>query len=264
MLMGIMDQLSSEILSSIKNSINGEIKTDRVTRILYSTDASIHKIEPLGVVFPQNCEDIETIVALAYQYNIPLIARGSGSSLAGQSIGNGLIIDCSRYINKLIEINPDENTAVVEPGLIVDDLNRAARKYNLQFGPDPASSERATIGGCIGNNAAGAHSIIYGMTADHIISTEVVLADGSIASFKPTSLDDVDLFSNHDQVATNLSIEQNIYRAVKTIRAEYYEDIKKNWPITWRRTSGYNINYLLPWSPTKPPQWDLNHISIST
>jgi len=253
-----MAQLSSEVLSKIKSSIKGEIKTDRVTRLLYSTDASIHKIEPLGVVFPRNIDELDTIVTLAGQYQIPLIARGSGSSLAGQSIGNGLIIDCSRYLNKLIEINRDDNTAIAEPGLILDDLNKAAKRFNLQFGPDPASSERATIGGCIGNNAAGAHSIIYGMTADHVISTEVVLADGSVATFKPTSLDEASLFSSESKTISTSTIEKNIYQSALSIRSEYCEDIKNAWPITWRRTSGYNLNYLIPWSPTKPPQWDLN------
>jgi FAD/FMN-containing dehydrogenase/Fe-S oxidoreductase len=253
-----MVQLSSEVLSKLKNSIKGEVKTDPVTRVLYSTDASIHKIEPLGVVFPRNLDDLDMIVIWADQFQIPLIARGSGSSLAGQSIGNGLIIDCSRYLNKLIEINRDENYAIVEPGLILDDLNRAARSANLQFGPDPASSERATIGGCIGNNAAGAHSIIYGMTADHVISTEVVLADGSVATFEPTSLDCASQFSVETNNMPTSTIEKNIYQSALTIRSKYCDDIKKTWPITWRRTSGYNLNYLIPWSSTNPPQWDLN------
>jgi len=253
-----MVQLSSEVLSKLKSSIKGEIKTDQVTRVLFSTDASIHQIEPLGVVYPGSIDDLDAIVTLAGQYHIPIIARGSGSSLAGQSIGNGLIIDCSRYLTKLIEINRDENTAIVEPGLILDDLNRAVGKFNLQFGPDPASSERATVGGCIGNNAAGAHSIIYGMTADHVISTEVVLADGSVTTFKPTSLAEASLFSIETKNMSTSTIEKNIYKSALAIRSEYCEDIKNTWPITWRRTSGYNLNYLIPWSPTMPPQWDLN------
>src|SRR4030043_474522 len=175
-----MSQLPQEFVEKLKSSIKGEVKTDPVTRVLYSTDAAIHKIEPLGVCFPCNLEELETIVKLCDQYTIPLIPRGSGSSLAGQSIGDGLIIDCSRYLNKLVEINQEGKYVVVEPGLILDDLNRTVKKYDLQFGPDPASSERATLGGCIGNNAAGAHSILYGMTADHIHSAEVVLSDGSI------------------------------------------------------------------------------------
>lgn len=255
-----MDQLSSEIVAKLKSSITGEVKTDPITKVLYSTDASIHKIEPLGVAFPRNLDELETIVLLADRYNIPLIPRGSGSSLAGQSIGKGLIIDCSRYLNKLVGINREENTAIVEPGLILDDLNRAAKKYDLQFGPDPASSERATMGGCIGNNAAGAHSIIYGMTADHIISGEMVLADGSITTLKPITTDEANIIASDRINLATSSIEKNLYRAALQIQKEYQEDIKKSWPITWRRTSGYNLNYLIPWSPTYPPQWDLDKI----
>ena len=253
-----MNQLPQEFVEKLKSSIKGEVKTDPVTRVLYSTDASIHKIEPLGVVFPCNLEELETIVKLCDQYTIPLIPRGSGSSLAGQSIGDGLIIDCSRYLNKLVEINQEGKYVVVEPGLILDDLNRTVKKYDLQFGPDPASSERATLGGCIGNNAAGAHSILYGMTADHIISAEVVLADGSVSTLKPISIHEAIRLSSRNIPQSNSVIEQNIYQSAMRIRSEYPDEIKKTWPNTWRRTSGYNLNYLIPWSPTQPPQWDLN------
>src|SRR4030066_1489666 len=237
-----MDNLSSEIVTKIKNSITGEVKTDQITRVLYSTDASIHKMEPLGVVFPRKVEELDTIVKIAAEYHIPLIPRGSGSSLAGQSIGNGLIIDCSRYLNKLISVNREEKTAIVEPGLVLDDLNRAVKRYDLQFGPDPASSERATLGGCIGNNAAGAHSILYGMTADHIISAEVVLADGSVSTLKPISIHEAIRLSSRNIPQSNSVIEQNIYQSAMRIRSKYPDEIKKTWPNTWRRTSGYNLN----------------------
>jgi FAD/FMN-containing dehydrogenase/Fe-S oxidoreductase len=253
-----MANLSSEIVARLQNSIAGEVKTDQITRVLYSTDASIHKMEPLGVVFPRNIDELEIIVKIANEYHIPLIARGSGSSLAGQSIGNGLIVDCSRYLRKLLDINLEERTAVVEPGLILDDLNRAAKKFDLQFGPDPASSERATLGGCIGNNAAGAHSLIHGMTADHIISAEVVLADGSITTLDTKSADQTGHFNAGGKFVSSSPIEKNIYQASLQIRAEYMQDIQKSWPVHWRRVSGYNLNYLIPWSPTHPPQWDFD------
>jgi FAD/FMN-containing dehydrogenase/Fe-S oxidoreductase len=254
-----MRQLSTDFITELSKTISGEIKTDPITRVLYSTDASIHKMKPMGVVFPRNSDELIPIVKLAYQYHIPIIPRGSGSSLAGQSIGNGLIIDCSRYLDRIISINPEEYTAIVEPGLILDDLNQAAKKYNLQFGPDPASSERATLGGCIGNNATGAHSIRYGMTADHIISAEVVLADGIDTIFKSVSMDEVRQIAGDPRNASN-SIITNIYLAALCIQQEYQDDIRKNWPQTWRRVSGYNLNYLIPWSPTFPPQWELDQI----
>jgi FAD/FMN-containing dehydrogenase/Fe-S oxidoreductase len=255
-----MDDLSAEIAEIIKKSITGEIKTDPISRVLYSTDASIHQIKPLGVVFPKDIDDLNAIMSISNEYNVPLVPRGSGSSLAGQAIGNGLIIDCSRYLNKSISINPEEMTAVVDPGVVLDDLNRAAKSYSLQFGPDPASSERATIGGCIGNNAAGAHSIIFGMTADHILGAEVVLADGTVTTFQQVSLEKARKLAAEATGNNGSDIEKNIYRAALSIREDYREEIRNSWPKTWRRVSGYNLNYLLPWTPTAPPQWNYQQL----
>ncbi len=253
-----MDELTADIAAKLKSSITGEVRTDPITRVLFSTDASIHQIEPLGVVFPRNIDELIPITQICGQYKIPIIARGSGSGLAGQSIGKGLIVDCSRYLNRLVEINPEELTATVEPGLILDDLNREAKKYSLQFGPDPASSERATIGGCIGNNAAGAHSILYGMMADHVLSANVVLADGTVTSLKPVELELAHKIAIGESLTNASSLERSMYQAALEIRREYQDEIKRRWPQTWRRASGYNLNYLLPWSPTAPPQWDID------
>ena len=168
------------------------MRTDLTTRLLYSTDASIYQIEPLGVVFPRRRDDLQAIMETCAAYGVPVLARGSGSSLAGQAIGPAMIVDCSRFLNQIIEINAEAGTATVEPGVILNALNRSAAEHGLQFGPDPASAERATMGGCIANNASGAHSILYGMTADHIISAQVVLADGSQAVFEEVRLEDVE------------------------------------------------------------------------
>ena len=252
--------LLPEVVAQLQHSITGEIKTDPVTRVLYSTDASIQKIDPLGVVFPRNIDELIPIVEICNRFDIPVIARGSGSGLAGQAIGAGLIIDCSRYTNRLVSVNPEERTAIIEPGLILDDLNRGVKKYGLQFGPDPASSERATLGGCIGNNAAGAHSILYGMTADHIHSADVVLADGSVCVFMPVTIDSAHQISEKAINPRILPIESEIYRTALKIRTDYVDDIKQSWPLTWRRSSGYNLNYLLPWSPTLPPQWNSSQL----
>jgi FAD/FMN-containing dehydrogenase len=253
-----MDQLSSEFVAELKKNITGEIKVDPISRILFSTDASIHRIEPLGVVFPCSSDELIPIVRLCHQYGIPIIPRGSGSGLAGGCIGKGLIVDCSRYLNRLVSLNLEERIAVVEPGLVLDDFNRAVRKYDLVFGPDPASSERATLGGCIGNNAAGAHSIEHGMTADHILAADVVLADGSVAAFKQASLEVINQILRTPIDHPEPEIIKRIYRSVQQIRQDYADDIREAWPGTWRRVSGYNLNYLLPWSPTYPLQWDIS------
>ena len=266
----LVDSLN-RILGDDQNS--SLVRTDLTTRILYSTDASIYQIEPLGVVFPRRVDDLQAIMETCAGFGVPVLARGSGSSLAGQAIGPAMILDCSRFLNRLIEINFEARTATVESGLILNALNRSAAEYGLQFGPDPASAERATMGGCIANNASGAHSIQYGMTADHIISAEVVLADGSLAAFDELRLEeakkklnlsdqglDGDAWWVEDQSShANLgpkSIETAIYRAALKIRESYDEIIRLNWPQTWRNASGYAINYLLPWSRTKPPQWE--------
>ncbi len=252
--------LNPDIIEKLHRAISGELKTDPITRVLYSTDASIHKIEPLGVVFPRTVDEIASIVEICAQNGIPIIPRGSGSGLAGQAIGKGLIIDCSRYTNQLLDIDPQEKIALVEPGIVLDDFNREVKRYGLQFGPDPASSERATIGGCIGNNAAGAHSILYGMTADHLLSAEVVLADGTVTTFQPVSLEFANRYSTGEDKTSASDLEKQIYHVALQIRSEYVEEIKRNWPHTWRRASGYNLNYLIPWSPNFPPQWDQSQL----
>src|SRR3990170_5135776 len=140
-----------EIQDELRNSIAGEARFDTTTRILYSTDASIYQVEPLGVVFPRTLDELQAVVEIAAKHNLPILPRGSGSSLAGQAIGEALIIDCSRHLNRQIQIDPEERSIVCEPGVILEVLNREAGKHGLQFGPDPASAERATMGGSIAN-----------------------------------------------------------------------------------------------------------------
>src|ERR1051325_378705 len=238
--------LSPEFLYELHKHFTGDIRTDTASRILYSTDASIYQIEPLGVVIPKTQEDLIAAVELAVKYKIPILPRGAGTSLAGQAIGNSLILDCSRYLHNIVEINPEEHYAIVEPGVVLSTLNLAAARYGLMFGPDPASAERATMGGVIANNATGAHSLIYGMTADHLISADVVMADGSLGSLGERSPLDNSLLSS-------------LYSSALQIRATYADEIKQHWPTTWRNSAGYRLNYLLPWSPSKPSQWESDY-----
>lgn len=238
---------SEELLT--KEKFQGDFRDDQVTRVLYSTDASIYQVEPLGVAFPRSQDDLEALARVASAFKIPLTARGSGSSLAGQAIGASIIVDCSKYLNRIIDINGEERQATVEPGVILAGLNKKVARIGLQFGPDPASGERATMGGCIANNAAGAHSIIYGMTGDHVFSADVVFATADRGKFEAVDLDQADFISQRDD---SLGA---IYRTALGIRHDYADEIKSMWPATWRRASGYNLNYLLPWSPSQPPQW---------
>src|SRR6266540_4733457 len=174
--------LSPDFINELSKHFSGDIRNDLASRILYSTDASIYEIEPQGVLIPKTQDDLQAAMELAAKYKIPILPRGAGTSLAGQAIGNALILDCSRWLDRILEIDPGNHYAVVQPGVILSNLNKAAAKHGLMFGPDPASAERATMGGVIANNATGAHSLLYGMTADHLISADVIMADGSLAT----------------------------------------------------------------------------------
>ncbi len=247
-----MDKIEKELqLAFTQNKgFGGEARFDWTSKTLFSTDASIYQMNPLGVVFPREQDDLIIAMEIAANIGIPVLPRGSGSSLAGQSIGPALILDCSKYLTSLIDLNIDERTALVEPGLILNELNRRAGKYHLQFGPDPASAERASLGGSVANNAAGAHSIVYGMSADHVLAAEVVLADGSVAN-----LESIDLEYAQRIYANDESVLGKFYQAAFAIRKNNAEEIRLHWPAVWRRSSGYNLNYLLPWSSSQPPLW---------
>jgi FAD/FMN-containing dehydrogenase/Fe-S oxidoreductase len=234
-----------DYFEELKPRFKGDLRLDSASRLLYSTDASSYQIEPLGVAIPKTQDDLHVAVEFAAKHKVPILPRGSGSSLAGQAIGEALILDCSRHLDAIVEINPEEKFAIVEPGVILADLNRAAAKHGLMFGPDPASAERATMGGVIGNNATGAHSILYGMSADHLLEAEVILSDGRPAKFDDSIFD---IRSSDTRIS-------NIVSAVREIRETYVDAIKQNFPRSWRNSAGYRLNYLLPWSPSAPPQW---------
>ncbi|MBV6399999.1 MAG: hypothetical protein CNIPEHKO_00280 [Anaerolineales bacterium] len=243
--------LPREFFYELHKHFTGDIRTDSASRILYSTDASMYQIEPLGVVIPRNQEELHAAVELAARYKIPILPRGAGTSLAGQAIGEALILDCSRWLDKIVEINPEEKFAIVEPGVVLSDLNKAASKHGLMFGPDPASAERATMGGVIANNATGAHSIVYGMSADHILEAEVMLGEGSLATWGEVN-EKLSVKSDKLSVSSNQS---KVVSTVFEIREKYSEAIKQNYPKTWRNAAGYRLNYLLPWSVSAPPEW---------
>jgi FAD/FMN-containing dehydrogenase/Fe-S oxidoreductase len=234
--------LPSEFATELRKQFSGEIRDDIGSRILYCTDASMYQIEPLGVALPRTQEDLIAAVELAAKYKIPILPRGSGTSLAGQAIGNALILDCSRWLDSIIEIDPEFGTATVEPGVVLADLNAAASKHGFMYGPDPASADRATMGGVIANNATGAHSLIYGMSADHLVSADVLMADGSVGVLGERSTLDNSLISS-------------LYSSALQVREKYATVITKHWPRAWRNSAGYRLNYLLPWSPLKPSQW---------
>src|SRR5512142_681844 len=240
--------LHPDFVNELRKHFTGDIRNDAASRILYSTDASIYQLEPLGVVLPRTQDDLQACLELAAKYRLPVVPRGSGSSLAGQAIGEAVIIDCSRWLDKLVNINPEQHTATVEPGLVLQSLNRAAAKFGLQYGPDPASAERATLGGAIANNATGAHSILYGMSADHLVSTDVLMADGSLATLGQQPVE-------HGPSRLHGTRLDEFRQAALDIRRKDADLIVQHYPRAWRNSAGYRLNYLLPWSATRPARW---------
>jgi FAD/FMN-containing dehydrogenase len=243
-------ELCADLFAALQGRFSGELRAGPVERLLYSSDASIYQVEPLGAALPRRQEDLQALVQACARFGVPVIARGAGSGLAGQAIGAGLVVDCSRYLNRLEALDHEAGVATAEPGLVLAALNRAAAKHALQFGPDPASAERATLGGSLANNASGAHSITYGMAADHLLSAEVILADGTQARLEEVALEEA------QRLAEQAGLLGSLDRAALDIRQRQAQAIREQWPRTWRRASGYNLNYLLPWSASRPPNFD--------
>src|SRR5215475_10023340 len=200
----------SVLAQHLRRHIQGEVRFDPTSRHLYSTDGSIYRIEPLGVVVPRTPEDIVTVIQVAGEMGIPITARGGGTSLSGQSIGPGVVLDCSKYLNEVLDLDPAGRAARIQPGVVLDQFNRALAAHGLQFGPDVATASRANLGGMIGNNSAGSHSIVYGKTIDHVTRLDVLLSNGSAASLKPLTMQE---WTAHE----DRSFLGSLYRGVRQI-----------------------------------------------
>jgi FAD/FMN-containing dehydrogenase len=171
----VMDDLTHDL----RKRIAGEVRFDDMTRVLYSTDASIYEIEPLGVVIPKTPEDAIATLEICGRYGVPVLPRGGGTALAGQAIGRAVHLDMSKHLNRALEVNVEERWARIQPGIVLDELNAQLRSHALWFAPDVSPSNRATLGGMMGNNSSGARSLIYGRTMEHILEMKVLLSDAS-------------------------------------------------------------------------------------
>ena len=232
-----MDKSRIEELSrTLSGQIRGEVRKNLVDRAIYSTDASNYRILPEVVVIPKNRHDIEITVSEASARDIPVTVRGAGTSLAGQAVGEGVILDLSKYMNGIIDVDAGGKRVKVEPGITIDGLNRTLAPLGLMFGPDPSSASVATVGGAVANNATGAHSILYGMAGDHVISSNVVLADGSSLELSG---------ENYERCGRGNSIAENLFEKLATLIKESGEVVKNDFPRHWRRASGYSLNYFL-------------------
>ncbi len=238
--MKVRQTITQPQAASLQTAVSGEVYLDPYHLALYSTDASLYKIQPLAVLVPKSTADVQAAMAWAAEQGVAVIPRGSGTSLSGQSIGAGLVIDFSKHLNKILDLNPTEGAAVVQPGVVLDQLNRAAAPHGLQFGPDVATSSRANLGGMLGNNSAGARSILNGKMVDHVFEVETVLADGSLANFG--FLTPSELQSRQQGEGRQAAI----YRAIPRIIAENRDEILARFPRILRRVSGYNLDEFLP------------------
>jgi FAD/FMN-containing dehydrogenase/Fe-S oxidoreductase len=229
-----------ELLSqALRQHIRGEVHFDPTTRRLYSTDASIYQIMPLGVVLPRTTEDLVTAVQIATELRVPITPRGGGTSLSGQAIGPGIVIDCSKYLNHILDLDISSRRVRVQPGVVLDQLNRALAAHGLQFGPDVSTASRANLGGMIGNNSAGSRSIVYGKTEDHVRALSVVLSDGS--RIEATRL----AAGEWDRKCEARTLEGAIYRQLRQIVTRDAAEIEARFPKILRRVSGYNLEGVL-------------------
>jgi FAD/FMN-containing dehydrogenase/Fe-S oxidoreductase len=230
------DEIVREFERELRPHFTGEIRLDRFTRLLYSTDASIYQIEPLAVLFPRTHEDVAAAVQTAARHCIPLLPRGGGTSLAGQTVGAAVVIDYSRHMNRVLETNVEDRTCRIQPGVVLDHLNAHLKPLGWQFGPDVSTSNRATLGGMMGNNSCGSHSILYGKTVDHVREMRVLLSSGEEARFRA-----LDPGGWRDR-ATRNSLEGSIYRAVERLARENRGEIADRFPRVMRRVGGYNLD----------------------
>src|SRR5205809_2197656 len=205
--------MTSAQQQAILTGSNCEVAFDNLTRQLYATDASIYQIEPVAVAFPRNARQASAVIQSAGQAGIPVIPRGAGTGLVGGAIGDGLVIDFSRHNRHITDLDLDRRTIRVGPGVILDHLNNFLRPHGFRFGPDVATSARATLGGMIANNSSGSRCPVYGTTADHVLSLEVVMADGRVEKIGPS----------HESLSSERAEIENLIRARST-------EMVKRWP----------------------------------
>ncbi|WP_298413069.1 FAD-binding oxidoreductase, partial [Hydrotalea sp.] len=237
----------NEQLAVLSRQLTGDLYYDTTMRTLYATDASAYREMPLAVAIPKNKADIKKLIAFALQYHTSLIPRTAGTSLAGQVVGNGIVVDVSKYFTNIIEVNANEKWIRVQPGVIRDDLNLFLKPYGLLFGPETSTANRAMIGGMVGNNSCGSNSVVYRSTREHIIEIKAILSDGSDVVFAET---DIDTFHAKCEMKT---LEGKIYKNIRQLLSNYDNrvEIEKQFPkkSVERRNTGYAIDLLMQTAP---------------
>jgi FAD/FMN-containing dehydrogenase/Fe-S oxidoreductase len=225
---------------ALRRHLRGEVRFDNGSRALYATDGSNYRQVPIGVVLPKDTNDVVSAIAICREHGAPVLCRGGGTSLAGQCCNVAVVLDFSKYMAEIVELDPTRRIARVQPGVILDHLRSAAEKHNLTFGPDPASHSRCTLGGMVGNNSCGVHSVMAGKTDENIEELEILTYDGIRMRVGATS--DAEL----EAIIREGGRRGDIYAGMKAIRDQYGDLVRQRYPNIPRRVSGYNLNYLLP------------------
>src|SRR5438128_4967489 len=221
--------MNQDLYQALKARVNGEVRFDRASRLMYSTDASIYEIEPIGVVIPRTHEDVFATMEIAHDFKVPVLPRGGGTSLAGQTVGEAVVIDMSKYLNRVLEVNSEERWAIVEPGVVQEQLNLHLKPMGFLFGPDTSTANGASIGGMMGNNSAGSHSILYGKTIDHVLEMDVVLSSGEGRTFREMKF---------EEAVARGGLEGRIADIVRMNK----DEVDRRYPKLMRRVSGYNLD----------------------
>jgi FAD/FMN-containing dehydrogenase len=229
-----------DLADALKRRIAGEVRFDRASRAAYATDLSIYRQVPIGVVIPRNAEDVEATLEACRARGVPILGRGCGTSLAGQCCNVAVVLDFSKYMNRILALDPDGRRAKVEPGVINDQIRAAAKRHGLTFPPDPATHAYCTVGGNIGNNSCGVHTVMGGKTVDNVEALEIVTYDGLRMRVGATSDEQFALIRNGG------GRRAEIYSKLKELAARYAEEIRRRYPDIPRRVSGYNLDDLLP------------------
>src|SRR5688572_32321486 len=236
-----------EKLQLLSKELEGEFYQDQTMRILYATDASAYREMPLAVAIPRSIDDIKKLITFARREKTALIPRAAGTSLAGQVVGNGIVVDVSKYFTQILELNAAANWVRVQPGVIRDELNMYLKPYGLFFGPETSTANRAMMGGMVGNNSCGSNSVVYRSTREHLLEVKALLSDGSEAHFKSLTIDDF------HQKCEGKSLEADIYKTVRRLLSNYenQEEIRKEFPkkTIERRNTGYAVDVLLASAP---------------
>jgi len=231
-----------DLAADLRDAVSGDVRFDEYAQILYATDGSIYQARPAGVVYPEDVADVRAAVETATAHEVPVLPRGAGSSLAGQTVGPGcVVLDMTRHMDALLDVDPEVRRATIQPGIVQDDLDAYLAEHGLKFAPDPASSNRSTVGGGIGNNSTGAHSVRYGITDAYTEEVTAVLPDGSLLHARPVVLDS----EEYEGIVSKDDREAHIYETVRGLVEDHEEEIEERYPDLKRRVSGYNLDRVI-------------------